>query len=131
MRQNLQDRHEELVNDINEYTTCTTNYLGAFIADALGGSTATAIDCSNVRRRFLSEAGDADAASPLPPPVSWPDGRNAFLQLNNMKMAITELKEDMVELKEDVSLIKQMLSQVIAVSANKQESTAEDGGAVL
>jgi len=66
MRGELQDRHQDMTNDVNQYTTCMSNYLGIQIFEAIPGSKiapgSLSTLCSNLlgvgsRRRLLANEG--------------------------------------------------------------------------
>ena len=55
MRKELQNRHQDITNDVNQYTTCIANYLGVQIISNLPGATTSPL--SSLCRQLLGLSG--------------------------------------------------------------------------
>jgi len=84
MRDQLQERHEQMVNDINQITVDTANELGCQIIIAMDG------ECQPSRRRLLE--GEKPKVEIE---VTWPEnvnGTGPFGGITNIKAGVKKVR---------------------------------------
>jgi len=94
MRQELQSRHQDITNDVNQYTTCMSNFLGIQIFTALPDATADPLDskCRGILGLSGRRLEEGDKENPFNLGVTW--GSDSFVSKISQQTEILEnLKE--------------------------------------
>jgi len=118
MRGELQDRHQDITNDVNQHTTCMSNYLGIQIIKALGGKVKKlSPKCSRLlgvsgRRRLNEEDNEGEYPFVIDV-LGWTEG-SMIKQLENIIQEVDETEE----------LSKEQIMQGTDISKELQEIKA-------
>ena len=100
MRKELQNRHQDITNDVNQYTTCIANYLGVEIISRLPGTivgplSSLCVQLLGLNGRRLEDGTEAQNDRPFNIEVAWDEG-----SVVKQQQASMEMERDILE-KED------------------------------
>lgn len=126
MRSELQDRHQDVANDVNQFTTCMSNYLGIKIFEALEADTdRLSALCS--RLLGVGSSGSRRLEQADPPfnlNVRWSD--NSFVSKMEKRDLVTSEKEKYIL--SELGTIQSALG-IVSSSSIKATSTDAPNGA--
>ncbi|EJK77642.1 hypothetical protein THAOC_00512 [Thalassiosira oceanica] len=100
MRKELQNRHQDITNDVNQYTTCIANYLGTEIISRFPDTTVGPLNslCRQLLgltdRRRLEDGTEVHSDAPFNIDVSWGEESIVMQQQASMEMEIEILDKE-------------------------------------
>ncbi|EJK61556.1 hypothetical protein THAOC_17936, partial [Thalassiosira oceanica] len=127
MRKELQNRHQDITNDVNQYTTCIANYLGTEIISRFPDTTVGPLNslCRQLLgltdRRRLEDGTEVHSDAPFNIDVSWGDKSIVMQQQTSM-----EMERDILEKEDSIMEAQRRIENRLGINCGNSRCEQEE-----
>ncbi|EJK76988.1 hypothetical protein THAOC_01211, partial [Thalassiosira oceanica] len=126
MRKELQNRHQDITNDVNQYTTCIANYLGVEIISRLPGTTVGPLSslCAQLlglNGRRLEDGAEAQNDRPFNIEVAWDEG-----SVVKQQQASMEMERDILEKEDSIMEAQRRIENRLGINCGNSRCEQEE-----